>query len=98
MVGCSGYHGAMAENKCSICGCDRCGCKSRGSTDCTRTITEEKHRIVDKTLFTHKSDNIINALHAVYGNELVWMDCQYLNEVEEWYIFREFHRSFGFWV
>jgi hypothetical protein len=37
----------------------------------TKTITEEKYRIVDKTLIIHKSDYIVNAQYAVYGNELV---------------------------
>lgn len=37
----------------------------------TKTITEEKYRIVDKTLIIHQSDYIINAQYAVYGNELI---------------------------
>lgn len=37
----------------------------------TKTMTEEKYRIVDKTLIIHKTDYIINAQYGVYGNELI---------------------------
>lgn len=37
----------------------------------TKTITEEKYRIVGKTLIIHKSDYIINAEYQIYGNELI---------------------------
>lgn len=37
----------------------------------TRTITEEKYRVVDKTLIVHKTDYIVNAEWARYGEELI---------------------------
>jgi uncharacterized protein YcfJ len=37
----------------------------------TKTITEERYRIVGKTLIIHKTDYIINAEYQVYGNELI---------------------------
>ncbi|MHC4154481.1 MAG: glycine zipper domain-containing protein [Planctomycetota bacterium] len=37
----------------------------------TKTITEEKYRVVGKTLIVHKTDYIINAEYQVYGNELI---------------------------
>lgn len=37
----------------------------------TKTITEERYRIVGKTLIIHKSDYIINAEYKIYGNELI---------------------------
>ena len=37
----------------------------------TRTIQEEKYRIVGQALIIHKSDYIINAEYALYGNEMV---------------------------
>jgi hypothetical protein len=41
----------------------------------TKIITEEKYRIVGKTLIIHKSDYIINAEYKIYGNELV-VNCE----------------------
>ena len=37
----------------------------------TKTITEERYRVVGKTLIVHKTDYIINAEFQTYGNELV---------------------------
>ena len=37
----------------------------------TKTITQEKYRIVDNTLIIHKTDYIVNATFALYGNELI---------------------------
>lgn len=37
----------------------------------TKTITEERYRIVGKTLIIHKTDYIINAEYQIYGNELI---------------------------
>ena len=37
----------------------------------TKTITEERYRIVGKTLIIHKTDYIINAEYKIYGNELI---------------------------
>ena len=37
----------------------------------TKTITEERYRVVGKTLVIHKTDYIINAEFQTYGNELV---------------------------
>jgi hypothetical protein len=37
----------------------------------TKTITEERYRVVGKTLIVHRTDYIINAEYAVYGNELI---------------------------
>ena len=37
----------------------------------TKTITEERYRIVGKTLIVHRSDYIVNAEYAVYGKELI---------------------------
>jgi hypothetical protein len=41
----------------------------------TKTITEERYRIVEKTLIIHKSDYIINAEYKVFGDELV-VNCE----------------------
>lgn len=37
----------------------------------TKTITEERYRIVGKTLIIHKTNYIINAEYQIYGNELI---------------------------
>ena len=37
----------------------------------TKTITEERYRVVGKTLVIHKTDYIINATYQIYGNELI---------------------------
>ena len=37
----------------------------------TMVIAEEKYRIVDKTLIVHRSDYIVNATYAVFGEELI---------------------------
>ena len=37
----------------------------------TMTIIEERYRIVDKTLIIHRSDYIVNATYAVFGEELI---------------------------
>jgi uncharacterized protein YcfJ len=37
----------------------------------TKTITEERYRVVGKTLIIHKTDYIINAEYQIYGNELI---------------------------
>ena len=39
--------------------------------DGTKKIEEERYRIVDDTIVVHKTDYIINAKYALYGNELV---------------------------
>ncbi len=37
----------------------------------TKTITEERYRVVGKTLVIHKTDYLINATYQIYGNELI---------------------------
>jgi len=37
----------------------------------TKTITEEKYRIVGNTLIINKTDYIVNATYELYGNELI---------------------------
>ena len=37
----------------------------------TKTITEERYRVVGKTLVIHKTDYIINATYQIYGNEMI---------------------------
>ncbi len=44
---------------------------SRYEAGGTTTITEERYRIVGKTLIIHKTDYIINAEYQIYGNELI---------------------------
>ena len=39
--------------------------------DGTKKIEEERYRIVDQALVIHKTDYIVNATYALYGNELV---------------------------
>ncbi len=39
--------------------------------DGTKKIEEERYRIVDQGLIIHKTDYIVNATYALYGNELV---------------------------
>ncbi len=41
----------------------------------TKTITEERYRVVGKTLIIHKTDYIINAEYQIYGNELI-VNCE----------------------
>lgn len=38
--------------------------------DGTKKIDQERYRIVDQTIIIHKTDYIINATYALYGNEL----------------------------
>lgn len=44
---------------------------TRVNPDGTKLIQEEKYRIVDQTLIIHKTDYIVNAKYALYGNQLV---------------------------
>lgn len=37
----------------------------------TKTITQEKYRIVENTLIIHKTDYIVNATYLMYGDELI---------------------------
>ena len=39
--------------------------------DGTKKIEEERYRIVDQALVIHKTDYIVNATYALYGNELI---------------------------
>jgi uncharacterized protein YcfJ len=43
---------------------------TRVNPDGTKKIEEERYRIVDQTLIIHKTDYIVNATYALYGNEL----------------------------
>ena len=37
----------------------------------TKTITQEKYRILENTLIIHKADYIVNATYSLHGNELI---------------------------
>jgi hypothetical protein len=46
----------------------------------TKTITEEKYRVVGNTLIIHKADYIINAEYQIYGDELI-VNCEQFRAV-----------------
>lgn len=44
---------------------------TRVNPDGTRTIQEERYRVVGQTLIINKTDYIVNAQYEMYGNEMV---------------------------